>query len=115
MVNYTRKYRGVLLNSKLQPHTNWNVIGHNMNPPMLHVIAQQYSSATFVIPYVHFCTEKYGTPFKNKISLLFTFLELRESVTASVWRRQCAIPALGRFPPIRINSSQRKLLSTDDY
>jgi hypothetical protein len=60
---------------EIQSTTNWNQIGHSMTCPANRVIAQQYSSATFISLRFHFCKETFGARFKNvTISILFLLM-----------------------------------------
>jgi hypothetical protein len=52
--------------------------------PAACVVAQQYSSATCVSVLFHYRTEKFGTPFKNLISVCLILLKFGKSETGAV-------------------------------
>jgi hypothetical protein len=59
---------------EIQTPTHWNLIGSSMTAPAACVIAQQYSSATFILLVFHSRKEKFGALFsKVIISIFFTF------------------------------------------
>jgi hypothetical protein len=63
-------YGRIQLTSKLQ--TRWNLIGRSVKVPPS-VIAQQYSSSTFVSLSYRLRKQKFGALFKNVISILCCF------------------------------------------
>jgi hypothetical protein len=59
---------------EIQIPTHWNLIGRSITSSTPYVIAQQYSSATFVSLRFHSLKQKFGSRFKNGIiSTLFPF------------------------------------------
>ena len=59
---------------KAQTPTQWNLIGRRTTTITAYVIAQQYSSTTFVSSRLHSRKYKFGERFKNTAILIFSLL-----------------------------------------
>jgi Na+(H+)/acetate symporter ActP len=63
--------------------THWNLIARSMNAPSVCVIAQQYTSATFISLRFHSRKVKFGARFKNiTISNFYFFKNMPKSEIA---------------------------------